>query len=40
MSPKSYISIETTLQNEIKSTAWAEMQKAGDEEKENSLRFR
>jgi len=33
MAPKSYISIENILQKEIKNTAWAEMQKAGEEEK-------
>jgi len=33
MSSKTYASIETTLETEIKNTAWLEMQKAGQEEK-------
>lgn len=37
MAPKSYISIENILQKEIKNTAWAEMQKAGEEEKKIAL---
>lgn len=37
MSSKTYTSIETTLETEIKNTAWFEMQKAGEEEKKIAI---
>jgi len=37
MSSKTYSNIETTLDTEIKNTAWFEMQKAGQEEKKIAI---
>jgi len=37
MSPATYISIQNSLQLEIKNTAWSEMQKAGEEEKKLAI---
>lgn len=37
MSSKTYKTIETTLELEIKNTAWFEMEKAGQEEKKIAI---
>lgn len=38
MSSKTYTNIETTLETEIKNTAWFEMERAGKEEKQIAIK--